>query len=426
MNTESKVMQQPRAKSVPFLIHLLLSPKMLIVTLLGFSSGIPLALVTGTLQAWMASKSVDLTLIGIFSLVGLPYTLKFLWAPLMDRYVPPFLGRRRGWIVLTQLALILSLVLMSFCDPVQFPGVLATFACLVAFSSASQDIVFDAYKTEVLAQEEYGLGAASATLGYRVAMLFSGAFALILSDHLPWSRVYQIMALSIIVGVVVTLLAPEGLHAAKPPKTLREAVAQPFFDFLKRRKVTQLIAFIILYKIDVVVAVALMTPFMMELGFTKTDIGTVTKGFGLIATLVGTFAGGIWLSRIGVKKSLWTFGVLQGVSGLSFYFLAKVGYHYPMMVFTIAAENFFSGMGNAAYTAFLMSLCNPRYTATQFALVTSLMALTRTVASAPTGWLAKTVGWESYFLIAISLMIPGLMLLTRYDDWMSQRELMTE
>jgi PAT family beta-lactamase induction signal transducer AmpG len=392
---------------------------MLVVLFLGFSSGIPLALVGGTLQAWMASVKVDLTLIGVFSLVGLPYTLKFLWAPMMDRYVPPFLGRRRGWIIMSQIALIVSLVGMSFCDPVQAPAVLAILALLVAFSSASQDIVIDAYKTELLDKKEFGIGAATANLGYRLAMLFSGAFALILSDHLPWNLVYLIMAGSIGIGIVTAFFAPEPeTSSTKVPKTLKEAVVDPFIDFFKRKKVFDLIAFIVFYKMDVVVAVALMTPFMMELGFTKTDIGAVTKGFGLIATLVGTFAGGVWLSRIGIKRSLWLFGILQGISGICFYLLAKMGHNYPMMVGTIAAENFFSGMGNAAYVAFLMSLCNPKFTATQYALLTSLMALTRTVAGAPTGWLAKTVGWDSYFVISILLMIPGLLLLTRYDAWM--------
>jgi PAT family beta-lactamase induction signal transducer AmpG len=390
---------------------------MLVVLLLGFSSGVPLALVTGTLQAWMASAKVDLTVIGVFSLVGLPYTLKFLWAPLMDRYIPPFLGRRRGWMLMSQITLILGLIFMSTCDPTQAPATLAFLALCVAFSSASQDIVIDAYKTELLKPSEFGLGAATANLGYRLSMLFSGAFALILSDQISWHAIYLLMAASIGVGVLTSVLAPEPLASVAAPKSLTEAVIQPFLDFFKRKKALDLIAFIILYKLDVVVAVALMTPFMMELGFTKTDIGAVTKGFGLVATLVGTFFGGIWLSRLGIHASLWIFGILQGISGLCFYILANLGHHYPMMVITIAAENFFSGMGNAAYAAFLMSLCNPRFTATQFALLTSLMALTRTLAGAPTGWLAKTVGWNHYFLISMLLMIPGLLLLTRFKAW---------
>jgi MFS transporter, PAT family, beta-lactamase induction signal transducer AmpG len=398
----------------------LMNRRMLVVFLLGFSSGIPLALVGGTLQAWMASLKIDLTLIGIFSLVGLPYTLKFLWAPIMDRYVPPFLGRRRGWIIVSQLALVFTLIGMAFCDPVQNTALLAMLAVFVAFSSASQDIVIDAYKTEILEKSEFGVGAATATLGYRLAMLFSGAVALILSDHMSWTSVYLFMAASIGIGIITTLLSEEPSASATVPKTLKEAVVAPFLEFFKRKKVVELLTFIIVYKMDVVVAVALMTPFMMELGFSRTDIGAVTKGFGLVATLVGTFVGGALLSRIGIKKSLWLFGILQGISGICFYLLAKMGHNYPMMVTAIAAENFFSGMGTAAYAAFLMSLCNPKFTATQFALLTSLMALTRTLAGAPTGWLAKSVGWETYFIISILLMIPGLLLLTRFDAWMKQ------
>jgi PAT family beta-lactamase induction signal transducer AmpG len=365
----------------------------------------------------MATRKVDLTVIGIFSLVGIPYTLKFVWAPFMDRFSLPFLGRRRGWILLTQFALIALIAAMAFCDPVHSTSLMAVLAFLVAFSSASQDIVVDAYRTEILEQEEYGMGAATANLGYRLAMLFSGAIALILSDSFSWTVVYLIMSCSISIGVLATLIAPEPKLPPRAPKSMKEAIVDPFLDFFKRKGVFEIFSFIVIYKLDVVVAMALMTPFMMELGFTKTDIGAVTKGFGLAATLVGTFAGGVWLARIGILRSLWTFGCLQGISGLCFYILARVGHHYPMMVATIAAENFFSGMGNAAYAAFLMSLCNPKFTATQFALLTSLMALTRTVAGALTGWLAKTVGWETYFLISITLMVPGLLLLTRYGVW---------
>ncbi len=396
---------------------------MLIVLGLGFSSGIPISLAGGTLQAWMASLKVDLSLIGAFSLVGLPYTLKVLWAPLMDRYLPPFWARRRGWMVSSQVALIFCLLGMSFADPLQSPANLALLAVLVAFFSASQDIVVDAYRAELLEKKEFGVGAATANLGYRLAMIFSGAFALILSDHLAWPTVYRIMALTMGIGVLTTFFAPKENPRANAtrPHSLQEAVVDPFLDFFHKKKVASLIAFILLYKLDVVVAVALMTPFMMELGFTRTDIGAITKGFGILATLIGTFVGGLALTRIPMKRALGIFGVFQGVSGICFYLLAKLGLNYPMMIVTIAAENFFSGMGNAAYGAFLMTLCNPKFTATQFALLTSLMALTRTLAGAPTGWLAQTVGWETYFLISIALMIPGLVLLRHFDAWMSPR-----
>lgn len=400
------------------LLSLFTHSRMLTIFLLGFFSGLPLALTGATLQAWMSSRKMDLTVIGIFSLVALPYTLKFLWSPFLDRYALPFLGRRRGWIFFSQMALVVSIGTMAFCDPAESPALIAILAFLVAFFSATQDIVIDAYKVEILEEKEFGVGAATANFGYRLAMLFSGAFALILADHFPWRTVYLIMAAPYLLGIWIISVAPESQKSIKAPRSLREAVIEPLFDFFNRKGVLELITFIIIYKLDVVVAMALMTPFMLELGFTKTDIGAVTKGFGLIATIAGTFVGGAWLTRLGIYRSLWIFGILQGISGLCFYLLAHLGHHYPMMVATIAAENFFSGMGNAAYTAFLMSLCNPRFTATQFALLTSLMALTRTLAGAPTGWLAKAVGWETYYLIALFLAIPGLLLLTRLKRWM--------
>jgi MFS transporter, PAT family, beta-lactamase induction signal transducer AmpG len=407
-------------------LRLLTNRRMLSILFLGFSSGIPLALVGSTLQAWMASEKVALTMIGIFSLVNVPYNLKFIWAPLMDRFTLPFLGRRKGWMIFWQAALILTIAGMALCDPLKNPAVLAVLAVLVAFSSSSQDIVVDAYKAEILAPEEFGAGAAVANLGYRLSMLFSGAGALILSDHLPWKTVYLLMAASMSIGLVATLLSPEPALKVNAPKNLKEAVLEPFIEFFSRKGSFEVAGFILLYKLDVVVTLALMTPFFMQLGFTKTDIGAITKGFGLVSVLAGTFAGGVWLSRLGIEKALWVFGVLQGFSGICFYILARLGHNYPMMVTTIAAENFFSGMGNAAYAAFLMTLCNPKYTATQFALLTSLMALTRTLAGAPTGWLAQTAGWEAYFLIAMGLAIPGLALLTRFKKWQLRFEVSTE
>ncbi len=316
-----------------------------------------------------------------------------------------------------QVALVVSLCIMAHMDPTASTSGMATIALCVAFFSASQDIVIDAYRTEILVPLEFGAGAAVANLGYRLAMLFSGAAALILADHLSWKSVYLTMAATLSIGILTSFLAPDPKTKIKPPHNLREAVIEPLLEFLKRRGSLEVIGFIIIYKLDVVVTLALMTPFLLSLGFTKTDIGTVTKGFGLFATLLGSFVGGAWMTRLGIHKSLWIFGILQGISGLCFYVLARLGHHYPMMVTTIAAESFFSGMGNAAYSAFLMSLCHPRFTAFQFALLTSLMALTRTLAGAPTGWLAKTVGWETYFLVAMLLAIPSFILLVRFRSW---------
>lgn len=394
--------------------------KWFVLLFLGFSSGVPLALTGSTLQAWLASEKVDLTVIGIFSAVGLPYSLKFLWSPFIDRYTLPFMGRRRGWIMIFQILLVLSILMMGALNPTHSPFGLALLAIIVAFFSASQDIVVDAYRTELLTLKDCGIGNAFFTLGYRVAMFFSGAIALMLADYFSWFKVYSIMAGSMLVGVLTHFFSFEDAQHQESPRSLREAVVAPLYDFFRRKNVVTLLSFMTLYKLDVVFAVALMTPFMLDLGFTKTEIGAVAKGFGLIATLLGVFVGGYGLSRFGIKKSLFSFGFLQGISGFSFFFLAKLGHHYPMMVVTISVENFFSGMGTAAYSAFMMSLCNPQYTATQFALLTSLMALSRNLIGIPTGFFAKHLGWENYFLLSIFFMIPGLVFLKKYDQWMKK------
>jgi PAT family beta-lactamase induction signal transducer AmpG len=396
------------------------SPRLFWILLLGFSSGIPLGLTGTTLQAWMTKEKVDLAVIGIFSLVGLPYTVKVLWAPLMDRFIPPFLGRRRGWMLVTQFALAAAIAAMAFSDPAGATTLFAALALLVAFTSASQDIVVDAYRTEVLEPQELGPGASVHILGYRVAMLTSGALALVMADHLPWKTVYLLMSASLFVGIAASMLSPEPRLPERPPASLREAVVEPFSEFLSRRGAVEILLFILLYKLDVVMAMALMTPFILELGFTMTDIGAVTKGFGMAATIVGTLAGGAVVARAGMKTSLWIFGILQSVSTLSFLALARLGHHYPMMVTAIGLENLCSGMGTAAYAAFLMSLCDKRFTATQYALLTGLMALTRVVAGAPTGYLVKSFGWEWYFLISSLAAVPGLLLLLRYPRWMGE------
>ena len=387
------------------------------VLLLGFSSGIPLALTGTTLQAWMATEKVDLAMIGAFSLVGLPYTIKYMWSPFMDRFTPPFLGRRRGWMIVTQGALMIAIAAMAFCQPKAHPGILALLALLVAFCSSSQDIVVDAYRTEVLRPEELGPGAGVHILGYRVAMLTSGAIALILADRMPWHTVYLLMAGSLAIGMTASILAPEPARPIKTPGTLREAVIEPFREFLERRGATGMLMFIIFYKLDIVMATALVTPFLMETGFSMTVIGAVTKWLGMAATIVGTLIGGAVVTKAGMKASLWIFGVLQSASVLTFYALAKIGHSYPMLVAAIGLENLCNGMGTAAYTAFLMSLCDRRFTATQYALLTSLMAVTRVVIGAPTGFLAGSFGWPCFFIISALAAAPGLLLLLRYDQW---------
>jgi PAT family beta-lactamase induction signal transducer AmpG len=404
------------------ILHVFASYRMFIILLVGFASGLPLGLTGGTLQAWMKTENIDLGTIGLFSLVGLPYTLKFLWSPLMDRYVPPMFGRRRGWMFLTQAGLIITIIALGFSDPKMTPKYVAFFAVCVAFFSASQDIAIDAYRTEVLHEDELGAGAGVYIMGYRIAMIVSGALALILADHIAWSTVYLIMALCMIVGLLASIFGPEPVTDKGAPKTLGEAYYEPLLEYFKRAGAVEMLIFILIYKLDVAFAMALTTPFMMDLGFTKTDVGAVLKGVGLIATIVGTLVGGALLSRWGIKKSLWTFGIIQGVSGFTFFILAKVGHNYPMMMTAICVENICSGLATAAFTAFMMNMCDKRFTATQYALLTSFMALTRIIVQTPSGFVAQNLGWPTYFIISIVISIPGLLLLLRYDKWQQVNE----
>lgn len=391
--------------------------------LLGFSSGLPLYLTSKTLQAWMTVEDVNLTAIGLFSLVGLPYSLKFLWSPLLDRYVPPFLGRRRGWLVLTQIALFLAIAAMALQNPAQALQLLAINALIVAFFSATQDIAVDAYRTDVLEEREMGAGAAVYVLGYRVALLATGALALILADRIPWPAVYLLMSVLMGVGLVTAIWAPEPTLRDRPPGSLSEAVRLPFQEFFQRSGWLQgvlILVFIVLYKLGDSLAANMSTPFLLKIGFSQTDIGAIQGGMGLLATIVGALAGGAILSKIGINRSLWVFGGLQAVSNLAYFVLAELGQNYPFMVAAINIENFCAGLGTAAFVAFLMSLCNQRFSATQFALLSSLMAVSRDILVAPAGGIAAATGWSWFFLITLVAALPGLLLLPVFAPWNAQ------
>ena len=384
---------------------------------LGFSSGLPLALTGSTLQAWMTVEKVDLSLIGLFSLVGLPYTVKVAWSPLLDRFAPPWLGRRRGWIVISQVLLAGGIALLGFSSPQRMPGLLAFAALMVAFLSASQDIVVDAYRADVLSTRELGAGAATAVTGYRLAMIVSGAMALILSDHLPWRLVYVTMAILMLCNTAITFVAPEPAQRVIPPRTLAEAVWQPLASYFKRSGAIEMLAFIMVYKLGDALAAAMMTPFLLDLGFTRTDVGTVNKAFGLLSTIFGTLAGGAVIARMGINRSLWIFAFLQAFSNLAFAGLALVGKNYAAMVAAIGIENICGGMGTAAFIAFLMSLCDKRFTATQYALLSSLMAVARVLAGVPTGFMVKSLGWPLFYGVSVLGAIPGILLLPRFAPW---------
>jgi PAT family beta-lactamase induction signal transducer AmpG len=390
----------------------ILNRRVATVLFLGFSSGLPLALSGGTLQAWLTVEDVDIKTIGMFSLVGLPYTLKFLWSPLMDRFVIPIFGRRRGWIALSQLALIGLILGMSMTSPQNALGLLALFAFGLAFVSASQDVAIDAYRTEVLRERERGMGAAVSVTGYRVAMLVSGALALILSEYLGWRATYMLMALIMSIGVMAVWLGPEPEDPGTPPASMKEAVEGPFKEFFSRSGAGSLLALIVLYKFGDAMAGSLTTTFLIRgMDFSVGEVGVINKGMGLASTIIGALFGGVLMARLGLFKSLLIFGILQAVSNLSFMVLALVGKSYPLMIFTIAFENLAGGMGTAAFVAFLMVLCNHNYTATQFALFSALASLGRVFVGPLSGVLVDEMGWAVFFFTTFLFALPGLILL---------------
>jgi PAT family beta-lactamase induction signal transducer AmpG len=395
------------------LIPSLLSRRMLVAFLMGFSCGLPLLLTISLLQAWMKEEGIDLTLIGLMALVGLPYSLKFAWAPLLDRYTPPFLGRRRGWLLMAQAALLLAIVGLGQTSPARTPWLLAFMALLVTFFSASQDIVVDAYRREDLSDRELGLGSSLYVNGYRLGMLLASGGGLILADHMPFSVVYLALALCLLPGMATTLAAPEPVAAAGAPKTLKEAVIEPFVEYFSRESAVWILAFILLYKIGDTMASTMTLPFYLDLGFTKTQIGAVVKIFGFWATIGGGLLGGVLMLRMGIARSLWVFGIFQGVSTAGFALLALIGPSLAGLAGVVAFENVTGGMGTAAFVGYMASLTNKKFTATQYALLSSLMGVPRVLASAPTGILAKNLGWFTFFAACALIAVPGLLVLPR-------------
>jgi PAT family beta-lactamase induction signal transducer AmpG len=387
---------------------------------MGFSGGLPLLLTLGVLQAWMKEGGVDLTWIGMITLVQSPYTWKFLWAPFLDRFIPPFLGRRRGWLLMSQIALMASIVGLGYSDPVKNIWMMVGAAVLVAFFSATQDIVIDAYRREDLPDEELGLGSSMYVYGYRLGMLLASGGGMILADFISFSQVYFIMALCLLPGVLTTLLTPEPKVSAGIPRTMREAVFNPMVDYFSRNGAIWMLAFILLYKIGDTMASAITIPFYLEIGFSKTEIGTVVKFFGTAATLAGAALGGLLLLKLGISRGLWIFGILQALSTAGFAILARIGYNIALLSGVIAFENLSSGMGTAAFVAFMASITNKKFTATQYALLTSLMGLPRALASSVTGVMAKNIGWENFFIGCTLIAIPGMLLLLKFAPWNSQ------
>lgn len=397
----------------------LFSRKMLICFFTGFSSGLPLYILVSLLPAWLRSEGVDLKAIGLFALIQLPFTWKFIWAPLFDRYTLP-LGRRRGWLLLTQLGLILTLPMFGRFHPQLDIWTIAYFCSLVAFFSASQDIVLDAYRRELLLDEELGLGNAVHVNAYKLAGLIPGSLSLILADHLDWSYVFVITAMFMLPGMVMTLLVREPALLLDRPKTLREAVVAPFVEFMQRRGVQSallVLLFIFLYKLGDSMATALATPFYLDMGFSKTEIGLIAKNAGLWPSVIGGMLGGLWMLKIGINRALWVFGVLQMVAILGFAWLVDAGHSLFSLGAVIGIEALGVGLGTAAFVAYIARETNPMYTATQFALFTSLAAVPRTVANAATGYMVESLGWQQFFVMCFLIAIPGMLLLVKVAPW---------
>jgi PAT family beta-lactamase induction signal transducer AmpG len=401
--------------------------RVIAILFLGFSSGLPLALTFGTLTFWLAEAGVDKGAIGLFALAGVAYGWKFVWAPLVDRVPLPGLtrlfGRRRGWLLLCQIVLIASILALGANDPAESLSATAVLAALVAFCSASQDIVIDAYRVEILDERQQGAGAAVIVIGYRIAMLVSGAGALFVAAWFGWFAAYATMAALILVGVATVLLSPEPKVQAKPvpaPSSatlwLRQTVVEPFAEFLRRngwQTALVILLFIMFYKLGDALLGIMANPFYVEMGFTKEEVASVVKTFGLFATLAGGLLGGLLINARGIVASLWICGILQMVSNLLFAAQAYVGHDVPFLALTIGVENLAGGMGTAAFVAYLSSLCNVRYTATQYALLSSFMAQTRTVLASGGGVMAEHLDWISFFVITAAAASPAFLLLWR-------------
>jgi PAT family beta-lactamase induction signal transducer AmpG len=389
------------------------SRKIFLLLLLGFSSGLPLALTGATLQAWLAVEGVDIATIGWFALVGQPYVYKFLWAPLMDRFSLPVFGRRRGWLAAAQLALLAGIAWMGTVSPRDSPWLLAALALAVAFLSASQDIVFDAYRADVLEAPERGAGAAVSVLGYRIAMLVSGGLALILVDNwLSWTEAYWLMAALMLVGLAATWAAEEPAAPPRAPATLGEAVREPLAEYFARHGAWWLLLLIVLYKLGDAFAGTLSTAFLLRgPGFSLTDVGWANKWLGVGATILGLLVGGALMARLRLYRSLLLFGVLQALTNLGFLWLAVAGKSYVLMVAVVAAENLCGGMGTAAFVALLMAMCDRRFSATQYALLSALASLGRVYVGPLAGEVVKLVDWAPFFFVTFLFALPGVAML---------------
>lgn len=408
----------------------LFNRRMLICVFTGFSSGLPLYLLLNLLPAWLRTEGISLKAIGLFALIQFPYTWKFLWSPFLDRYALSWLGRRRGWMALTQVLLLVIIATLGLYSPQADLMTISVLATLLAFVSATQDIVLDAYRRELLPDRELGLGNSVHVNAYRIAGLVPGSLSLILADHLPWGEVFAITSLFMLPGLAMTLTVSEKVSHGGTPKTLREAVVEPFREFVARagwREAALVLAFIFFYKLGDSLCTALATPFYLDMGFAKSEIGLVAKHAGLWPAVIGGLLGGLWMVRLGINRALWLFGVVQLVSIFGFAWLAWLGRNevvgtaqLTQLALVIGFEALGVGLGTAAFVAFIARATNPRYTATQYALFSSLAAVPRTLINAGAGYLVEQMGWFLFFLFCAFLAVPGMLLLLKVAPWSRQ------
>lgn len=394
----------------PRLREVLREPRMVAVLGLGLASGLPYNLTDSTLQAWLKDFGISNTQIGLLTLVGLPYAWKFLWAPFIDRYRLPFLGRRRGWIFVLQLALAAVIAASAFYSPGNALAAIAVLAFAIGLLSATQDIVINAYTADVALPHERGLAAMSTSVGYRAAAWFSFSIALIVAQYAGWKAAYLLLAATMVALAVGTLFAPEPAQRAAPPDTLRASIVEPLRQLLSGPGAIALIVLLVVYKVGDAFSLRLFTPFLMDLGFSKAEIGVVTKTTMAVATIAGTVLGGVWMIRLGLYRAMLWFGAFQAVSNLTYMLLALAGKQHLLMIAAIAIDNFAGGMGSVALTAFVLALCDQRFSAFQYALLSAIAVIPRTYLGVPAGFLADRAGWPTFYLVSFIAAIPGIAL----------------
>ncbi|OMG56257.1 AmpG family muropeptide MFS transporter [Azonexus hydrophilus] len=417
---------------MPAWLNAMLNRRMLICIFTGFASGLPLYLLLNLVPAWLKTEGLSLRAIGAFALIQFPYTWKFLWAPLLDRYgILPWLGRRRSWMFVSQIGLVAAIGWLGQLSPVDHLSLVIGLTATLAFLSATQDIALDAFRREILPDDELGLGNAIHVNAYRIAGLVPGSLSLILADHLPWNQVFVITAAFMLPGLAMTLLVKEPLAAVGTPRTLRDAVIEPFREFFGRhgvRSALLVLSFLFFYKLGDSLCTALATPFYLDMGYSKTEIGVIAKNAGLWPMVIGGILGGIWMIKIGINRALWLFGVVQIVTILGFVWMAWLGpaessaSRLVVLAMVIAGEAVGAGLGTTAFVAFMARTTHPAYTATQLALFTSLMAVPRTFINATAGWLVEGMGWMNFFWLCFALAAPGMLLLFKVAPWNGQGE----